>query len=173
MRCTTICRNSKTTSGDKSSAPVRGKMMYYLVALPLEQDLAQYESVGRGANIQWLDLPPAQAQALADELGDAALPLAMDVTSVLLGLELSQNAFTGRPSYKRIAHLPFAERLALLRQPELRAQILAEEFEGDRRGQLIDRWDRMYPLGDPPDYEPGPEDSIAGRAARDGRARPA
>ena len=56
-------------------------------------------------------------------------------TSVLLGLELSQNPFMGRPSYKRIAHLPFAERLAHLRQPEFRARILAEAFEGSRRGQ--------------------------------------
>ena len=90
-------------------------------------------------------------------------------TSVLLGLELSQNPFGGRPSYKRIAHLPFAERLALLRQPEMRARILSESFEGDRRGQLIDRWDRMYPFGDPPDYEPKAEDSVAARAARAGR----
>jgi N-acyl-D-aspartate/D-glutamate deacylase len=91
-------------------------------------------------------------------------------TSVLLGLELSDNPFSGRPSYRRIAHLPFAERLALMRQPELRARILAETFEGERRGQLIDRWDRMYPLNDPPDYEPRAEDSVAGRAARTGRA---
>ena len=90
-------------------------------------------------------------------------------TSVLLGLELSQNAFSGRPSYKRIAHLSFAERLALLRQPELRARILAEEFEGSRCGQMIDRWDRLYPFGDPPDYEPKASDSIASRAARQGR----
>ena len=36
-------------------------------------------------------------------------------TSVLLGFELSQNPFSGRPSYKKIAHLPFPERLAILR----------------------------------------------------------
>ncbi|MEN5207438.1 DUF4105 domain-containing protein [Stenotrophomonas terrae] len=53
---------------------IRGRMMYYLVALPLEQDLAQYESVGRGANIQWLDLPHAQALALADALAERAKP---------------------------------------------------------------------------------------------------
>ena len=115
-----------------------------------------------------------ELMAEIDEANEQGLRITAQVrprpTSVLLGLELSQNAFSGRPSYKHIAHLPFAERLALLRKPEFRARILAEEFEGDRRGQLIDRWDRMYPLGDPPDYEPGPEDSIAGRAARDGRA---
>jgi N-acyl-D-aspartate/D-glutamate deacylase len=91
-------------------------------------------------------------------------------TSVLLGLELSQNPFMGRPSYKRIAHLPFAERLACLRQPEVRARILAEQFEGSRRAGRVERWDRMYLLGDPPDYEPKAESSIAAQAAREGRS---
>jgi N-acyl-D-aspartate/D-glutamate deacylase len=91
-------------------------------------------------------------------------------TSVLLGFELSQNPFMGRPSYKSIAHLPFPERLAQLRQPEFRARILAEAFEGSRRAKRVERWDRMYPLGDPPDYEPKAENSIAARAAREGRS---
>ena len=68
-----------------------------------------------------------------------------------------------------IAHLPFAERLAKLRQPEFRARILAEAFEGRRRCRRVERWDRMFPLGDPPDYEPTAEHSIAARAAREGR----
>lgn len=90
-------------------------------------------------------------------------------TCVLLGLELSQSPFTGRPSYDRIARLPFAERLANLRNPEFRARLLAESFEGDRRNRLVDRWDRMFPLGDPPDYEPTADQSIAAMAARQGR----
>ncbi|WP_305805003.1 DUF4105 domain-containing protein [Stenotrophomonas sp. YIM B06876] len=53
---------------------VRGEMMYYLVALPLGEDLAQYRDEGRGASIQWLDLPPTQARALAAELADLARP---------------------------------------------------------------------------------------------------
>jgi N-acyl-D-aspartate/D-glutamate deacylase len=89
-------------------------------------------------------------------------------TSVMLGLELSQNPFTGRPSYKKIAHLPFTEKLALMRQPELRARILGEAFEGSRRGQRVERWDRMFLLGDPPDYEPSADQSIAARAVRQG-----
>jgi N-acyl-D-aspartate/D-glutamate deacylase len=89
-------------------------------------------------------------------------------TSILLGLELSQNVFSGRPSYKRIAHLPFPERLSLLRQPDLRARILAEKYEGGGRGERNERWDRMYPMSDPPDYEPRAEDSVAARAARAG-----
>ncbi|MCC8444038.1 DUF4105 domain-containing protein [Xanthomonas cannabis] len=52
----------------------RGEMMYYLVALPLEEDLSQYRNVGRGVSIQWLDLPPAQARALADGLAVRSRP---------------------------------------------------------------------------------------------------
>ena len=91
-------------------------------------------------------------------------------TSVLLGFELSQNPFMGRPSYKAIAHLPFAERLAILRQPDFRARVLGEAFEGSKRAKRVERWDRMFPLGDPPDYEPKAEASIAARAEREGRA---
>ena len=133
---------------------------------------------GRPVTISLLqsDARPAgwrELMAQIDEANDEGLRITAQVrsrpTSVLLGLELSQNPFMGRPSNKRIAHLPFPERLALLRQPELRARILAEAFEGSRRGQRVERWDRMYPLGDPPDYEPKAEDSIAARAAREGR----
>jgi N-acyl-D-aspartate/D-glutamate deacylase len=109
-----------------------------------------------------------------DEANEEGLRITAQVrsrpTSVLLGLELSQNPFMGRPSYKRIAHLPFPERLAQLRQPDFRARILAEAFEGSRRAKRVERWDRMYPLGDPPDYEPKAEHSIAARAAREGRS---
>lgn len=53
---------------------VRGQMMYYLVALPLDEDLSYYRHSGRGASIQWLDLAPAQARALADGLAERAKP---------------------------------------------------------------------------------------------------
>lgn len=51
-----------------------GDMQYYLVALPLQQDLSYYREVGRGVNLQWLDLAPQQAQALADALAERARP---------------------------------------------------------------------------------------------------
>ncbi|WP_218569525.1 lipoprotein N-acyltransferase Lnb domain-containing protein [Pseudomonas sp. Hp2] len=53
---------------------VEGEMMYYLVALPLEEDLQQYRDSGRGVSIQWLDLPPRQATALADALAVRSRP---------------------------------------------------------------------------------------------------
>jgi N-acyl-D-aspartate/D-glutamate deacylase len=89
-------------------------------------------------------------------------------TSVLLGFELSQNPFIGRATYKKIAGLPFAERMRHLLDPAFRAALLAEPFEGGRRSSGVQRWDRLFPLGDPPNYEPDPEDSIAARARRAG-----
>ena len=53
---------------------VRGKMRYYLVALPLADDLSQYRDEGRGVTLQWLDLEPAQARALARDLAVNARP---------------------------------------------------------------------------------------------------
>src|ERR1700750_2482387 len=44
----------------------------------------------------------------------------------MLGLELSRTPFQTHPSYQAIAHLPLKERLAHLRQPEVRAAILSE-----------------------------------------------
>jgi N-acyl-D-aspartate/D-glutamate deacylase len=53
-----------------------------------------------------------------------------------------------------------------LRDPEVRRRILAEVAE---RGGLRAPLDQIFELGDPPQYEPGPETSIAARAQRDGR----
>ncbi|WP_428540941.1 N-acyl-D-amino-acid deacylase family protein [Rhodopila sp.] len=87
-------------------------------------------------------------------------------TSVLLGFELSQNPFINRPSYQNIAKLSFPERMQRLREPAFRAALLAERAPIGRRGG----WNTMFPLGDPPDYEPPPENSVAALAAREGRS---
>ena len=58
---------------------VQGRMQYMLVALPLEQDLAYYRDVGRGAAVQWLDLdrrwrgnsPPTSPERPAGERATA------------------------------------------------------------------------------------------------------
>jgi hypothetical protein len=53
---------------------IDGKMRYMLVALPLAEDLENYRQRGRGVSIQWLDLDPAQATALAAALAHNARP---------------------------------------------------------------------------------------------------
>ncbi|HRO63948.1 DUF4105 domain-containing protein [Thermomonas sp.] len=53
---------------------IEGRMQYMLVALPLSEDLDYYRRVGRGVRLQWLDLTPAQARALATALAENARP---------------------------------------------------------------------------------------------------
>ena len=90
-------------------------------------------------------------------------------TGILLGFEISQNPFYGRPGYMALAGLPHAERIAALRQPGMKNQILSETIDDRSLERRISRWDRIFPLNDPPNYEPLPADSIAAIAARVGR----
>ena len=90
-------------------------------------------------------------------------------TGIILGFEISQNPFLGRPSYEAVAALPFAEKIAALREPGRRAAILREETADATLRRRVSRWDRIFPMSDPPNYEPAPEDSLAAMAARDGR----
>ena len=87
----------------------------------------------------------------------------------LLGLAQYQNPFSYCPTYAGLAGLPPAERLEQLRRPEVRAGILAE-WPGDidaARGTFW-RFDNLFPLTDPPEYEPGFAQSFAGLAEAQG-----
>src|SRR4030088_760943 len=88
---------------------------------------------------------------------------------LLLGLELSRNPFQTHPSYRAIAKLPLAERLVRLRQPEVRAAILSETATStDDPLFFRPNYDKMYLLGDPPDYEQPPENALGAQARRRG-----
>ena len=103
----------------------------------------------------------------------AGLPMMGQVltrpTGILLGFEISQNPFIGRPSWKAIEALPFAEKMQHLVKPEFRARLISETIEDEVLKRRVTKWDRIFPLGDPPEYEPAAETSVAARAAREGR----
>jgi N-acyl-D-aspartate/D-glutamate deacylase len=85
---------------------------------------------------------------------------------LVIGLELTGNPFVFYASYREIADLPLAERVAEMRRPEVRARILADKPAGDGNPllYLAQAWEWIFPLGDHPDYEPDPSTSIAARA---------
>src|SRR6201997_3916827 len=84
---------------------------------------------------------------------------------LIIGLQLSANPFVLYPSYREIAHLPLAERVAEMRKPEVRARILADKpGHGHPILYVAQMWDWIFPLGDNPNYEPDPADSIGARA---------
>ena len=92
-------------------------------------------------------------------------------TGALMGLSGSQNPFSGTRTYNAIAHLPLAERVARMRDPEIRAKILSEDPAEFNKFPLFHRlnWDKMFHFGDPPNYQPRQEDSFAAIAAREGK----
>ncbi|MBN8871963.1 MAG: amidohydrolase family protein [Rhodospirillales bacterium] len=92
---------------------------------------------------------------------------------VILGLTTSLTPFAARPSFAALSKLPVTERLERLRDPALRAKILAETPSEELlaimpplQRPIATRWDRQYVLGDPPDYEPDESRSIAAMAAK-------
>jgi N-acyl-D-aspartate/D-glutamate deacylase len=93
--------------------------------------------------------------------------------SVLVGLQ-TVHPFAYRPSYLALGELPLAERVQRLRDPALRQRILSEEPlpapENDPFAVLFDyAGDRVFILDENPDYEPGPEKSLAALARREAR----
>jgi N-acyl-D-amino-acid deacylase len=93
-------------------------------------------------------------------------------TGLLLGLESSFHPFSTYPSYAEIAALPLAERVRRMRDPALRARILGESPNHSMpvAVYIAASFHKLFPLGDPPDYEPGPEKSVQAMAAREGRS---
>jgi N-acyl-D-amino-acid deacylase len=98
--------------------------------------------------------------------------LAVRSPAQLIGLETSTNPLVDLPSYKAIAHLPLAERVARMRDPQVRARIIAElpEEPGNHYNLPTAGYANLFPLGDPPDYEPGREKTVAEIARREGKS---
>jgi len=90
---------------------------------------------------------------------------------VLQGLQASRTPFSMCPAYKEIADRSVADKLAIMRDPSFRARLLAEA-EAPVKSQMAQRltdFDRMFPLGAQPDYEPAKESSFGAQARREGR----
>lgn len=90
---------------------------------------------------------------------------------VLQGLQASRTPFSMCRTYKAIQNKSVAEKLAAMRDPAVRAKILEEAHEplrSDMAARLTD-YDRMFPLGNPPNYEPAEESSLGAQARREGR----
>ncbi len=92
-------------------------------------------------------------------------------TGMMFGLQSSLHPFITHPTYRKLSTLPLAERVERLRRPDVRAALLADEptTHSPVARYLMSRWSRIFPLGDPPDYEPAPETSVAAVAEREGR----
>lgn len=74
----------------------------------------------------------------------------------LLGLDLSYHPFCFTPTWRTIAHLPLPEKVAAMRDPDVRRRMLGDEWDSRHNYllYLFARFGDLMLLGNPPDYEP-------------------
>ena len=122
---------------------------------------------------QWKRLIDAVDKDAA-EGGHLTPQVAQRPAGLLLGFESTVHPFTFHNVWKNeLAGLDPEARVERMKDPEIRRQLLEEE--PDPTGVMgpglliLQGWQMMFPLGDPPQYEPGPEESLAAIAAREGK----
>lgn len=98
---------------------------------------------------------PMKGQAAARAIG------------ILLGLQCTLNPLMTNSAFRELASLPVPELAKAMADPSVKERILAAAA-AEGRG-LLSGFDRMFELGDPPDYEPDASTSIQARAEREGR----
>ena len=117
----------------------------------------------------WEDLMSMARQAQKE-----GLPIRPVVTprpiGLLLGLNGSQNPFSGTDTYKSISNLPLDRRVIEMRKDEIKNKILSEDPIKGSTFPLINRigYTKMYRFGSPPNYNPKPEESIESMAKEKG-----
>jgi N-acyl-D-aspartate/D-glutamate deacylase len=133
---------------------------------PLSLSLAQAGSSADG----WRGLLGLIEQASKD-----GLPIRGQVAprpiGLLLGLQGTINPFIAHETFGEIREKSLADKVRIMRDPTFRARMLAET-EARQTHPLARRvmaFDNIFPLGDPPNYEPPKETSLAAMAARGNR----
>ena len=121
---------------------------------------------------QWKDLLDRMSAATAEGVTMRG-QVAARAVGLLLGFEATLNPFMMVPLWAELKDLPAAARVARLRRDDVR-RALVDNVTTDREtlligGRLINKFHMMFPLGDPPDYEPDPSSSIAAVAERQSR----
>lgn len=130
---------------------------------------------------QWLKLINL-SEKLKEEGVDARMQVAPRAIGVFLGFNCTFHPFMGYPTYKTIADLPLAERVARMKDPEFKARILSEKTDklsgpGSSIPPLADLLmehiemvaEKFFQIGNPPDYEQPAENSLASRARAEGK----
>ena len=153
---------------DTPDAVSEFEMLKSLVAAsgrPLSFSLAQG---GRSAD-GWKGLLAMIEQASKEGLAIRG-QVAPRPIGLLLGLQGTLNPFIAHSAFRAIRGKPLPEKVAAMRDPAFRAKMLAENdtLQKHPLARRVMQFDQIYPLGDPPDYEPPRESAIAVEARRRG-----
>ncbi len=155
---------------DFKNAKVEMAMLRRLVeesGRPLSVSLAQAEMA-----------PDAWKRLLGwvEETAESGLPMRAQVAGrpvgLMLGLDATLNPFIAHPSFREIADLGLAEKVARLKDPAVRARMLDEAPASDNpfMQAVLQNFEKMFVLGDPPDYEQDPSRSLGAQARARGIA---
>ena len=128
---------------------------------PLSFSLTQHAKAPQA----WRLLLDALSEATAEGLPMKAQVCGRPV-GILFGFELTLNPFSHHPTYRAIAHLPLAERVARLGDPQVRAALLSEATTAQQgfAAAAPRNWANMYLMSERPDYEPRPSQTVAALA---------
>lgn len=110
------------------------------------------------------------ARRMSDRGLDVRAQVAPRPVGLLVGFSITLNPFSDTPTFKDLAALPFAEKVARLSDPAIRARIVGEYERGhDAPNGIKLMFDRVFRMSDPVDYDPSPNSSIYAEAQRIGR----
>jgi N-acyl-D-aspartate/D-glutamate deacylase len=106
----------------------------------------------------------------------AGLPMRAQVAprpiGLLLGLQGTLNPFVAHETFAAIKDKKLSEKVSAMRDPAFRAKLLAESDarQSHPLARRVMAFEHIFPLGNPPNYEPPRETAVANIAARTGRA---
>lgn len=144
------------------------------VEFPILREVA--EKSGRPISFTLLDVPGQPGEGWRHHLAGLEQAARDGLTmrgqvaprpvGMFFGLDLSLHHFSSHPSYKAIAHLPLAERVSRMREPEFRARLLTEQPEDTNPTtlMLIAAFRGTYQWDEAPNYEPQRDDRVDTRA---------
>jgi N-acyl-D-aspartate/D-glutamate deacylase len=114
---------------------------------------------------RWLSILDLLERAGAEGLDVCAQILPRPV-GVIIGLQHTVHPFSSKPSFKALADLPLSDRVGRMRDPRVKATLIAERPMTDHPLRLMIRdFDWIFPLDAIPNYEPEPGGSVAAKAA--------
>jgi N-acyl-D-aspartate/D-glutamate deacylase len=113
----------------------------------------------------WRELLELSASAAKD--GAEVFPqVAGRPFGLLLGHQTELHPLAACPTFSALLDLPFEDRIEKLRDPDIKKKILEEA--NPETSIFLTQLGRMFPMGDPPNYEPSYDDSVEAIAKREG-----
>ncbi|NQV80583.1 MAG: amidohydrolase family protein [Alphaproteobacteria bacterium] len=156
-------------SGDDLIAPAKEMAWMRKVAKETGVPVTFLFGQNNKAPDAWRDMLKECEAAAAD--GARVYPQVFGRPTTLLFSFQGPNQFIRFPTYAEINKLPAAEKLARLRNPDVRAKILAESdpIQDAFADMVQDAWAETYVMGDDFDFEPPISQSVRAVAVREGR----